>query len=142
MTDYLGDSSSLVESQFNMILKTLYDLREIASHIERLYAQINISDEIKQKIKIHLVKSFFVNSSPLLNENFVNSLKDQILSLRPKTIKVLDKDNPTSEPTFKLIFDYELEKELDEMLIKIHRQLQKEGYYGSKRDLGRIIGRF
>lgn len=127
---------------FNMAIATLEALRKILAHIESVYADPFLPDEVKQKIKINLVKRFYVDSSPLLEEKIVDKFKD-ILSLKPKTLPILSNDGTSNPHKRKLIYDEKLEEQLDGHLVSIQRELQKERYFmPPKKDPGMAVGQF
>jgi len=128
---------------FNMALSTLESLRAILSDIKQIYKDPFLPDEIKQKLKINLVKRFYVDSSPLLSQSVVDSYKD-ILELKPVKVIVLNAlgNNGTSLPK-KITYDEEMESSLDNYLIKLQIELQKEKYYmPPRKDKGSAVGSF
>lgn len=129
---------------FNMALATLEALRAILYEINRIYINPHYPDEVKQKLKIDMVKRFYVDSSPLLKEDVVNKYKD-ILDLKPAQKEVMSDEHGELSITnnSRLAFTWELETKLDNYLISLQVELQKEKYFmPPKKDLGRSVGRF
>jgi len=129
---------------FNMAIATLYSLRDLLTKITTIYGDPLIPDEVKQKLKIDLLKRFYIDASPLLNENIVEQFKD-ILKIQPKYVELVSNSTGNLKKTKKkrLIYDINLEIELDTHLIELQMELQKEKYYmPPKQDLGSVVGRF
>ena len=128
------------KAPFNMALSTLEAIRKILCHIEEVSISTNIQDDIKQKMKINLVKRFYVDSAPLLDEKTVEKYKD-ILKLKPKTLKIISEGKLTKYE--KVIYDFDLEIKLDNYLIELQIELQRKNYYmPPRRDLGSAVGSF
>ena len=88
---------------FNLALSTLESLRAILSHIERLECDTFLDDAIKQKIKINLLKRFYVDSSPLLKDKIVEKYRN-VLKMKPKEVGVMDEHSKRSQKK-RLIYD-------------------------------------
>jgi len=126
------------EAPFNMAIATLEALRLILSHIEQLDLY-PLTDENKQKIKINLVKRFYVDASPLLDKN-VKKFKN-ILKLQPKDLEIIKDGKATGRK--KISYDEELDIDLNQHLIDMQVALQGEGFYmPPKKNLGSAVGRF
>jgi len=129
---------------FNMAIATLYSLRDILTKITGIYGDPTLPDFAKQKLKIDLLKRFYIDASPLLPQKIVDKFKD-VLKLEPVYVHLLAKSmgNLKKSQNKKLIYDVPLEIELDTYLIDIQMELQKEKYYmPPKADLGSAVGRF
>lgn len=132
--------SQETKAPFNMAISTLEALRSILSDIKRVYEDPYWSDAMKQKLKVHLVRRFYVDSSPLLNPEVVKKYKN-ILNLQPKEVRIIRNNKLTND--LRVIFDWSLEIKLDNYLLEIQRELQKEKYFMPPReDLGTAVGRF
>ena len=137
----MSEETSESKAPFNMAINTLERLGEILSRIRRLDEDPFFSRDTKQAIKTSLVIDFYVQSSPLLKDTIVKDNKD-ILNLKPNSRQVINsigrKTNRQKE-----VFDWDLEKKLNEYLIKIEKELQKEGYFmPPKKDKGRAAAEF
>jgi len=129
-----------VKAPFNMALSTLEALRKILSDIKQLAIDPYLTDDIKQIMKIFLLKRFYVDSSPLLDKEIVKGYKE-ILNLQPKKIQILRDGKLINQK--KAIFSFELEITLDQYLIELQQELQKEKYYmPPKRRAGVAVGEF
>jgi hypothetical protein len=130
------------KAPFNMAISTLEALRKILSHIEYVYLTPLINDEVKQSIKVNLVKRFYVDCSPLLPADVVEKYKE-ILKLRPVAFKVINSADLKLTGSMKVVFDWDLEEKMDNYLISLQTELQKEKYFmPPKKDLGRAIAEF
>lgn len=129
---------------FNMAIATLYSLRDILTKITTIYGDPLLPDEVKQKLKLDMVKRFYIDSSPLLKPEIVEKFKE-ILQLKPIYANLLSNatGNMIKSKKKRLIYDINLEIELDTHLINLQMELQKEKYYmPPKTDLGSAVGRF
>lgn len=130
------------KAPFNMALSTLEALRKILSDIKQISADPFLTDDMKQKLKIHLVKRFYVDSSPLLPNGVVEKYKE-ILSLKSKEIPIIEKGNSKPTGKNKMVYDFDLDETLDNYLIELQQELQKEKYYMPPKKLaGRAVGQF
>jgi len=131
-----------VKAPFNMALSTLEALRKILSDIKQISVDPYLTIETKQTLKIYLLKRFYVDSSPLLEDNIVEKYKN-ILNIKPKEIPIISKENSQLTGKNKVIFDFELEVTLDKHLINLQQELQKEKYYmPPKKRAGLAVGEF
>ncbi len=129
---------------FNMALATLEALRSVLSDIKRVNADPFYPDELKQKLKVGLVKSFYRDSAPLLEQKVVDKFQS-ILKLKPKEKIIIINEGGSSQKTNKkkLIYSEDLELELDNYIIDIQMELQKKKYYmPPKMDKGSAVSRF
>ena len=132
------------EAPFNMALATLEALRKILAHIEEIYMNPLIHDDLKQKIKINLVKRFYVDSGPLLGRD-ISKKYIEILSLKPVELVIVDNNSGNNQNKQKKreVYDFEMEVTLDTYLLELQLELQDLNYYmPPRRNLGKIIGSF
>jgi len=131
-TTYLQET----KAPFNMAIATLMSLRQTLDGIRNIEGRIDYPPEERQRIKIELVKRFFVDSCPLLfKEDIINQFID-ILDIQPAGIIKGKKRKPIIK------YSYELNKILDSHLLKIQVELQKQKYYmPPKDDMGSIVGK-
>ena len=116
---------------FNMALNTLERLGNILSEIKIITHDNYLNAETRQRMKIDLVKQFYVQSSPLLPKSSIENYSNKILELKPVIKKIME-NRAGSNPVFKgmsNVFDYEMDKKLDEILIKLQIALNLEGYF-------------
>ena len=116
---------------FNMALNTLERLGNILEEIKKITHDNYLDAETRQRIKIDLVKQFYVQSTPLLPKKLIENENEKILNLKPVIKKIME-NRTGSNPVFKGIsnvFDYEMDKKLDEILIKLQIALNLEGYF-------------
>lgn len=114
-----------ISAPFNMAINTLERLGEILREIKQVsFFQTGES----QRTKVFLVKQFFYQAVPLLKDNIVSQYQRKILDLTPKEVKVVKKytnELIKSKP----VWDSALENQLDEIIIEIQQELQKEKYF-------------
>jgi len=123
---------------FNMALATLYALRNILADIKNIYSSVHLTDSIKQKLKVDLVKKFYVDASPLLDEDVVKKF-ESVLDLKASSGKVIENGRQTQRD--RVVYDPELEKKMDSILIEIQAELQKKKYFmPPMRDKGSAVG--
>jgi len=138
----MGEEFSYQESKapFNMAIATLMSLRNTLDHIRDIEGRIDYPPEERQRIKIELVKRFFVDSCPLINNSeIINSFKS-ILQLRP--IEIIAVNNFNSKQRKKIIYSYELNQQLDLHLLNLQVQLQKNKYFmPPSDDMGSMVGK-
>lgn len=119
------------QAPFNMALDTLKRLGEILREIKLISVNPIIDLEDKQEIKISLVKSFFINSIPLLEDNYIEENRDKFLELKPISQQVAEK---TPYGSLKMIgnvnsYNVDLNIKLDNLLVDIQIELQKKGCF-------------
>lgn len=117
---------------FNAAVAALMRLNKILLDIESLVLNRQIAFAEKQHIKIRLTRAFYTQSIALLkDEDDKEKIKIEVSKLKP----ALKKKEGHSCST--LIFSWELEEQIDNVLILIQEALQKEGYLmPSKQDTG------
>jgi len=127
----MGDEYSYQETKapFNMAIATLMSLRNTLDRIRDIEGRIDYPPEERQRIKIELVKRFFVDSSPLLSNKSGNIIDDfkNILDIKPIEIISINKSNQKQKK--KVIYSYELNKTLDNHLLNLQVALQKNKYF-------------
>jgi len=129
-----------VKAPFNMAISTLESLRSLLDEITKIEGHPLLLDAEKQNLKIKLVKRFYCNSSPLLTEEIVSKYK-AILEINPPEYTMTKNRVPTNSKTLR--FDFALDIKLEQFLIDIQRELQKEKYFmPPKRDRGRAVAEF
>ena len=138
-----GDKTfSDTKAPFNMAISTLESLRSLLDEISKIERTPTflMSDAEKQNIKIRLVKRFYTNSSPLLAETVVDKYKE-ILDIKSPQYLMTNNKIPTGNKQIR--FDFELDSKLDQYLINIQRELQRERYFmPPKRDRGKAVAEF
>ena len=133
------------EAPFNMALATLEALRKVLNDIEKNSQDIFITLEVKQQIKLNLVKDFYISATPLLKNTFIKDNQDKILDLEVKKVIVMQKrsGNTAVNKGMTIIFSDKLEKELNIVLIDVQRSLQDSGYFmPPRKDLGKTVTQF
>jgi len=128
------------KAPFNMAIATLMSLRYTLDRIRDIEGRIDYPPEERQRIKIELVKRFYVDSSPLINnKEIIESYKD-ILMLKPMEVIVVNNSNQKQRR--RIIYSYELNQQLDKYLLDLQVQLQKNKYFmPPSDDMGSIIGK-
>ena len=137
MEEYNSQES---KAPFNMAIATLMSLRQTLDHIRNVEGQINYPAEERQRIKIELVKRFYVDSAPLIMDDPVIKKYKYVLDLEPEIF--LCGNNKTSKQYKKIKYSFELNKKLDTALLNLQVELQKKKYYMPPRDdMGTIGGK-
>ena len=128
------------KAAFNMAIATLMSLRFTLDRIRDIEGRIDYLPEERQRIKIELVKRFYVDSSPLINnEEIIESYKE-ILELKP--LQIIGVNNSNLKQTTRIVYSYELNRQLDTYLLRLQLQLQKNKYFmPPKEDLGQAVGK-
>lgn len=119
------------KAPFNMAIATLMSLRQTLDSIRNIEGRIDFPAEERQRIKIELVKRFYVDSSPLLKETVINKYKD-ILKLKPVQFNCVNSKTGSGRVRIKYCFD--LNEILDTYLQQLQVELQKEKFYMPPRD--------
>ena len=96
-------------------------LDSILNRIRVLDSTYTINTAEKQKIYIGLVKQFYINSGPLLDEKYAEEKKERILTIDIESKNVIK--NGIQKKAF--IYDNKLEIELNEILIELQQKLKK-----------------
>lgn len=139
------EDKSKIKAPFNMALNTLERLGDILTQIRRIGADPMLPPEIKQSMKVSLVKQFFIQASPLI-PNYPEDDRKKIINLKPNQ-QPIKKLTPSGEhkstQMVKTIYDAGLEIEMDTMLLNVQRKLQDEGYFmPPKHDPSAAVGEF
>ena len=133
---YLQES----KAPFNMAIATLMSLRNTLDRIRDIEGRIDYPAEERQRIKIELVKRFYVDSSPLIFDSKTLEGYKYILKIKPVEFMCVNKSN--QKQTKRIKYSYELNEELDQMLLELQVELQKRKYYmPPKDDMGSIGGK-
>jgi len=112
---------------FNMAIATLQRLSLILEKITDATSNPSFNSETKQYAKLGLVRSFFFNAVPLLKTEFVDKYREEIINMKMKRVEVF---NQSSKPIAqRVVFDEELDRRLDQILIETQLKLQEEGYF-------------
>ncbi len=131
--EYILDS----KAPFNMAIATLLSLRNTLDRIRDIEGMIDYPAEERQRIKIELVKRFYVDSSPLIEKETTIKKYEFILDLKPfKYYSV----NRMGNKHLRIKFSYELNKELDTCLRDLQLELQKGKYFMPPREDMTMIG--
>jgi len=134
--DYSYDS----KAPFNMAIATLLSLRNTLDKIRDIEGRLDFPPEERQRIKIELVKRFYVDSAPLIMDKEVLKSFEYILKLKPEKVIKVNKTN--QKQRLKTIYSYELNEKLDKCLLELQIELQKRKYYMPPReDMGSIVGK-
>lgn len=133
------------KAPFNMALNTLERIGDILRLITKNSYEMTFPPEIRQAIKVQLVKELFINSSPLLSETVVTKYKPKFLKMKPFVKTILKEQSAgdySKSQQEKHEFSFTLESELDVFILDISRELQKERYFmPPKEDLSRAAAR-
>ncbi len=130
MSDEYGVQES--RAPFNMAIATLMSLRQTLDHIRNIEARIDFPPEERQRIKIELVKRFYVDSSPLLFDETILEKHKDILDIEPTMFVCIDAR--TGKRTKRIKYSFELNKILDQCLLALQVELQKKKFYMPPRD--------
>jgi hypothetical protein len=115
------------KAPFNMAIATLLSLRDTLNMIRNIEGRIDYPPSERQRIKIELVKRFYVDSSPLIqNETIIEKFK-WILDLEPQEIIKVDKSSLKQKR--RISYSSELNRKMDYALIQLQLQLQKKKYF-------------
>lgn len=128
------------KAPFNMAIATLMSLRNTLDKIRDIEGRIDYPAEERQRIKIELVKRFYVDSSPLVFDPKLLEKYAYILKIKPIEFICINKVN--QKQTRRIKYSFELNEKLDECLLQLQVELQKKKYYmPPKDDMGSIGGR-
>lgn len=136
----IGDYLQETKAPFNMAIATLMSLRATLDHIREIEGRIDYPPQERQRIKIELVKRFFVDSSPLLsNERIIEDFKP-ILKIKPFQVLCINKSN--QKRTMRIKYSYELNEILDNHLLNLQVELQKKKFFmPPSDDMGTIVSK-
>ena len=114
------------KAPFNMAIATLMSLRYTLDRIRDIEGRIDYPAQERQRIKIELVKRFYVDSSPLLGPKVSEEYK-AIIKIKPSVIINV---NPSNQKEIRRTnFSWELNEQLDECLRSLQLALQKNKYF-------------
>jgi hypothetical protein len=125
------------EARFNMAIDTLMRLGNLLREIKDVYQNTRYSDEgFMQYIKYKLVRTFFIQSIPLLPSKHVEDLKRRVFNLKPKMSTVIERrfGDAYVKKGLRNFFSQEFEDELDDILINIQIILKDEGMFMPSKD--------
>lgn len=121
---------SEVSAPFNMAINTLLRLGGILEKITLVYIDPRIPPNMKQDMKITLTRQFFSQASPLLKPEIVTKYNERFKKLRPNERMVaMTRGGMIKKKENKSIFDWDLEIEIDQFIIDIQAELQKEKFF-------------
>ena len=137
----MGDEYSQdTKAPFNMAIATLYSLRSTLDHIRDVEANQDIPPVERQRIKIELVKTFYVDSSPLIMDEKILGEYQYILKINP--IQIISVNNSNQKQRVKTIYSLDLNEELNTCLLKLQVELQKKKYYmPPSEDMGSAVAK-
>lgn len=128
------------KAPFNMAIATLMSLRNTLDKIRDIEARIDYPPEERQRIKIELVKRFYVDSSPLIYDRAILDKYLFILKLKPILVVCVNKCNNKQKKRVK--YSYELNEQMDECLLNLQLEIQKKKFFMPPReDMSSIGGR-
>jgi hypothetical protein len=125
------------KAPFNMAIATLMSLRQTLDHIRNIEGRIDYPASERQRIKIELVKRFYVDSSPLINNTKILDKYKWVIQLVPKEIIAVNNNLKRKK---KIIYCHELNAKLDEVLMNIQLEMQKSKYFMPPSDDMSTIG--
>ena len=129
----MGEDYSISSSApFNMGIATLMSLRTTLDKIRDIEGRIDYPATERQRIKIGLVKRFYIDSSPLIENEEIIEKYEFILDLKP--IEKIFIDNKTGKNNRRTVYCYALDKEMDKCLLKLQLELQKKRYFMPPRE--------
>jgi len=130
----MGDDYGAQESKapFNMAIATLMSLRQTLDQIRNIEGRIDFPPQERQRIKIELVKVFYVDSSPLIFDSATLEKYEYILDIEPTMFICVDKQ--TGNRTQRIKYSSELNKKLNKCLLKLQVELQKKKFYMPPRE--------
>jgi hypothetical protein len=134
-----GSVTEATSAPFNMGLSALMRIDNILQHITRIAGDPMIPKEIKQNLKVGLVKQLFIQASPLLKQEVVDHYYLEFAKLKPYEVIMNHSSGGMVKKTEnKAIYSEELEVELDRLSLEIQREMQKEKYFMPPRSDPRV----
>ena len=115
---------------FNMAINTLQRLGDMLEEISKLTYETFLDQMTRQRMKVDLVKQFYVQATPLLPKDKIENYSKKILTLKPTTKQHFEKRSGNT-PVFKglnNVFDYKLDQQLDEILIELQLDMNLQGF--------------
>lgn len=127
------------KAPFNMAIATLMSLRNTLDKIRDVEGRLDFSPEERQRIKVELVKRFYVDSSPLIFDETIIKKHETILDLKPIEVICVSKGGKSYK---RIQYSYKLNSQLDKCLLDLQLELQKKKYFMPPRDdMSTIAGR-
>ena len=119
------------QGKFNMAIDTLKRLSMILDEIRKVTSDLELPSNFIQVKKISLIKQFFIQSCPLLEEEFRKEKQQYVINLKPKIIPVYDNKPYSNQKRVGTAYAYDLalDIELDTLLIDIQMNLQEKGVF-------------
>lgn len=126
-------SKQEIDAPFNMALATLKRLDTILQNLRQV-SLMSINPKEKQRMNIDLLKQFYLNSIPLLDNDYIKENNDKILNLKlNKSVVAKSGGHKNLES-----YDQELENNINKFFIEIQQKLKK--YFMPKgKDPGKAI---
>ena len=121
------------EAPFNMAVATLMRLDSILQQIKVMTITITNEKE-RQKAYLNLVKQFFLNAIPLLDDNVIKDKKKKIMDLTMKQ-GLIAKNGRQNRV---ISYSESLEKELDNIMIELQQNLRRF-FMPTGKDLRRAV---
>jgi hypothetical protein len=112
-------------------------LRNTLDRIRDIEGRIDFPPEERQRIKIELVKRFYVDSAPLVFDTKVIDKFKDILQLKPIGVICVNKAGKQKK---RIKYSFELNSKLDQYLLEIQLELQKKKFFMPPRDDMATIG--
>lgn len=134
--NYAGKAKD--SAPFNMALATLERLSELLKEIKNV--SLGFTEGVgyslptgeTQYAKYKLIKQFFIQAVPLLKEKEEGIIEVEFKKLRPSSRKVNDRYGKYKGE--QLVYNEQLEQQLDKLLITIQNFLQADGYFMPPRE--------
>ncbi len=119
------------EAPFNMAIATLKRLDEILVEIKTASSMTVLDPVISQSIKINLVRQFFLNAIPLLEEKDIKRFRKTIFSLRETKRKKISNSAYGESKVGEMVsvYDYRMDLYLDNILVEVQLALQKNRFF-------------
>jgi len=128
-----------IKAPFNMAIATLMSLRATLDRIRDVEGRLDFPAEERQRIKIELVKRFYVDSSPLIFDSDILKRYEFILDIEPQRVIKIDRNTQRQKKA--IVYSFELNKQMDLCLLNLQIELQKKKYFMPPRaDMGSIVG--
>lgn len=142
----MAGSSDPIKAPFNMAIATLERIHNILTKIASISSDPIIPSDVKQSIKVQLVKDLFIQSCALLKPKVEQDIRKDFLELQPKSLQIIQSNGYGSYKKTdqqKEVYDWELEKKLNTLILKVQRELYYENYFmPPKKDPGRAVAEF
>lgn len=134
-----SDIDQNTAAPFNMAISTLESIREILREIKQV-GMFQTGES--QKLKIELTKQLLLQSVPLLDPETVALIKEKVLSLKPIEADEVNKFTGRFIRR-KIIFDWDMDRKLNDFSLEIQQKLQKKNYFmPPRKDLSKAVTDF